>query len=459
VSSAEDEIRRLLVSLYNYGEMVRFVHAGPHGERLAAKLPITQSSLEDVAAEVVAVYSREGFLDDSFFDRLIRDRPRRGTDIARVQRVWTTKTARSALEPSAELSTRVDALIVTALKDELDALLNVGTRLSADWKPGSDSWGLPYYRGCIVSSRGRSLEIVAAQSSEMGETDAATTATRLICELTEKKSRPRCIAMCGICAGRRDAVRLGDIVVADRLFKFDNGKIEIIKHAGSGGDEITETNVFHDVKTFNLRTVWKRKVETFAGSWIPVVSVPRPKTLDHQRGWLLEKLFAHETSGGLPAHELPERSIQCPSWTRTVTSLLEEGYVVLGPSLALTDFGRKYIERLRVLYPDHWPRDCDHPSIHIGPIGTNARVQKDADLFKSLQKILRTILAVEMEGAAVGCVAEEAGVPCLVAKAVVDHADLEKNDNFRMYSCELSAAFVMAFLLESDVLTASAVRC
>jgi nucleoside phosphorylase len=345
-------------------------------------------------------------------------------------------------------------LIVTALKDELDALLKVGTSFSADWQTETDSWGLPYYRGKIVNSHGRKFELFAVQSPDMGETVAATTATRLICDLSEKGLRPRCIAMCGICAGRRDAVRLGDVVVADRLFKFDNGKSEVIRAAGKGATEIVEMNVFQDVKTFNLRTTWKRQVEVFARMWSPSVSTPRPRTLDHQRGWLLENLFAQELSGAAPVHEHPDRGAHCPSWTKTVTSLLDQGLVVLGPDLALTDPGRDYVRGLRALYPDGWPHDSDYPSVHIGPIGTNARVQKDAGLFKNLQKILRTILAVEMEGAAVGCVAEEAGIPCLVAKTVVDHADLEKNDSFRMYGCELSAAFVIAFLLESLVLNA-----
>lgn len=36
---------------------------------------------------------------------------------------------------------------------------------------------------------------------------------------------PRWLAMCGICAGRRGEVSLGDLIVADRVFSYDHGKL------------------------------------------------------------------------------------------------------------------------------------------------------------------------------------------------------------------------------------------
>jgi nucleoside phosphorylase len=37
--------------------------------------------------------------------------------------------------------------------------------------------------------------------------------------------QPRCIAMCGVCAGRPDkGVLLGDVIAADQVFYHDTGK-------------------------------------------------------------------------------------------------------------------------------------------------------------------------------------------------------------------------------------------
>src|SRR5687767_5895814 len=113
---------------------------------------------------------------------------------------------------------RVDVLIVTALKDELDAVLELeidGRGLEA-WEDARDQSGFPYHLRELPNAYGEQLRVAAAWSGEMGEAAAAVRAVALIQELD-----PACLAMCGICAGWRGKVFLGDVIVADRVFSYE----------------------------------------------------------------------------------------------------------------------------------------------------------------------------------------------------------------------------------------------
>lgn len=57
------------------------------------------------------------------------------------------------------------------------------------------------------------------------------------------KLRPRCVAMCGVCAGRRDKVALGDVVAADRVYYHDTGKLAAAR-------SLLEQVLASDLKTF-----------------------------------------------------------------------------------------------------------------------------------------------------------------------------------------------------------------
>jgi nucleoside phosphorylase len=63
-----------------------------------------------------------------------------------------------------------------------------------------------------VVAEGRPLRVAVAVAPAVGATAAVNTLLPLLTEL-----KPRCIAMCGVCAGRRGKVQLGDVVAADRL--------------------------------------------------------------------------------------------------------------------------------------------------------------------------------------------------------------------------------------------------
>src|SRR5581483_5419091 len=85
--------------------------------------------------------------------------------------------------------TGVDVLVVTALEDELRAVLALGD----GWLARTDLSGFPYHRREFERAEGkRPLVVAAAWLGKMGEVEAAIRGGALLRELD-----PACVAMCG----------------------------------------------------------------------------------------------------------------------------------------------------------------------------------------------------------------------------------------------------------------------
>lgn len=109
-----------------------------------------------------------------------------------------------------------DLGIVVALEeDELEPIL----QLPGKWHELSVSHdSTRYWKGAF--ERGdRSLSVVVTAAPAMGMPVAAILASKLI-----NTFRPRFLVMPGICAGVKDKVNIGDIVVADPCFDWGSGK-------------------------------------------------------------------------------------------------------------------------------------------------------------------------------------------------------------------------------------------
>jgi nucleoside phosphorylase len=330
---------------------------------------------------------------------------------------------------------RVDVLLVTALQDELEAVLCLGQGGKADWRAHRDRSGFPYHVRELGTERGATLAIAAAWTGEMGEAVAAARATALIGELD-----PGCLAMCGICAGKRGEVSLGDVIVADRVYSYDHGKLVSL-----GEGEARE--LFHDIETYGLEKVWKMDAAFFAREegWAEGIGMERPIARRTQMRWVLHALVQHESGGAAPK-EHPARKERCPDWPKVLAALRHEGLVeVQKGSLVLTEKGREAVLEDELLYPDGLPEE-PLLRVHVGAIATGKTVREDPLLFKRLSHHVRKTLGVEMEAAAIGQVAAHFERRAIVVKAVSDHADGDKDDSYRAFACRASAAWLLAFL-------------
>jgi hypothetical protein len=215
------------------------------------------------------------------------------------------------MAPSTAESTtpeRVDVLIVTAVKLEYDAVLQVHTGAweGSQWEKRLGPTGFTVAFRTFKAANGAPLRVAVTRTLEMGGVAAANAAAPLVTAY-----RPSCLAMCGVCVGRRGKVQLGDVIIADRLWFYDTGKLTVEEVHGQRVERIQG-----DMLTYNLDPQWKQRAESFQPPadihWLS----DRPLPYEPQMDWVLEQVL----QGGEPSKH-PERNVRCPDWTAVLARL------------------------------------------------------------------------------------------------------------------------------------------
>jgi nucleoside phosphorylase len=334
---------------------------------------------------------------------------------------------------------QVDVLIVTAVKDEWDAVLAVdtGAKPGSAWEKRRGASG-PEVAYRDFTTEGGALCVAVVQAFEMGREQAVIAAAPLL----ELHPEIRCVAMCGVCAGRRGDVALGDVIVADRTWPYDAGKIK-----AAVDEHGRRTERFQgDMDLYRIHPPeWKQRAERFqpdpAAPWIK----DRPRSYEEQGDWVLERLARNEDP---VAH--PDRPVKCPDWGKVLKQLwkvkrLEEGEV------KLTEAGRQHIRRRMTLEPDGL-RDPGPFKVVVGPIASGAPVLQDTTVFDRLAETagMRKVVGLEMETSAILALAYLRKVQyAVVMKGVMDHADTFKSDNMKTFAARASAECLVAFLRQN----------
>ncbi len=311
----------------------------------------------------------------------------------------------------------VDVLIITALVEEYDAVKQVLG--SSQWEEHGVGGPEPY----AVNNAG-DLSVALARPTAMGGRSTAPIATALAGLL-----QPTCLAMSGVCAGRPGATAPGDVIVASPAYQWDEGKY--------GKDAFQP-----DHQQIPLDSRWIRAVQNFDPS-----GLPSHGTADDEEAkvWLLERLLKAQNPRTHPARE---RYFPRSTWQSRLSRWEVEGLIAWHDgALALTANGRTLIER--VLYNDVDGPDRLPFTVAPGPMASGAAVMAAPDTWNRLEVSQRKILALDLEAATIATVAHERQVPhWLVAKGVMDHADLEKDDRFKAFAARASAEVIMALLGE-----------
>jgi len=223
---------------------------------------------------------------------------------------------------------RVDAIVLTVLRSELDAVLAVdaGAVPGSTWELATGPSGLPVaFRTFVASGAGadRPLRIAVAKAPDAG----ATAATETLLPLVEAW-QPRCVAMCGVCAGRRGKTELGDVVAAERLFYRDTGKQ-------------LPGEIQQDLTTYKLRDDWKAALEAMAvverfrdEPWLRARPLPA-------RWAELSALVALRDGAAEPWRALGPPDAR--RWSEVVVSLRERG-LLAASGRELTDAGRRLVD-------------------------------------------------------------------------------------------------------------------
>ena len=115
-----------------------------------------------------------------------------------------------------------DICIVCALYEEAQAVLNeFSTRCGVSFTKAFSSLDHYEYRHTAIHNiYGELLTVLVTWLSDSGPTQTGLDLKPFLLEF-----RPRFVAMTGICAGDREKVKLGDIVVAQYAYHYEEGKI------------------------------------------------------------------------------------------------------------------------------------------------------------------------------------------------------------------------------------------
>ncbi len=350
---------------------------------------------------------------------------RRGTGLFKLTR-------RSAAVSGSASMPRVgtDVLLITALKEEFDAALLAFASVSAD-VPGVSQWNnltLPAATECkrgVFQREGVPLfNIVVARPPRMGGIH-----TSMMAAVLANHLEPGCLVMCGVCAGNPKVVALGDVVVSELAYQHDEGKSEPAEFEG-------------DHRQTPISKAWHDAAEAMDAALLPSY---RTASASDARFWLLERLYAGDDPHGLPARP---RYFGRGEWSSMTKALVEEGVIErMGPGFRLTGAGVDEVQ-------DSMAVDVDPPErlpigIKVGPFASGNAVVKDGVTWESLGRMgVRTVAALEMEGAALALVARSLEIPqWIVMKGVMDHADPRKDDRFKPFAARASAEALRAFLM------------
>ena len=244
--------------------------------------------------------------------------------------------------------------------------------------------------------------------------------------------------MTGICAGDRQHVRLGDLIVAERVFSYDTGKM--VK------GEQEQIVHLHDTMTYQLHENTLQFLHSF-NQWKPLVATfSRPASKRQQRDWLLERLLSEPTASvkAIPRAEL-EKSV--PAWRELVQELQQGPQPFLSPAPERALLDKSMIEDMyygRNPFPFQDPAE---PRCYIRPLASGRAVRSD-NPFKDIQIPVRGAVAIDMEGDAFVRVMETErfrSIEWLIVKGVSDYADQDKDDSYHTYASQAAAVYALCF--------------
>lgn len=312
----------------------------------------------------------------------------------------------------------VDVLIVTALAEELNALLEVTEGIHEPWARVEATH--PYHQAVLRGREGL-IRVTAARVINMGGVRLAATIQSLIAA-----HDPKLIAVCGICAGHIRETELGDVVIADRVLRYD--------HDSRG--------IQFDVDCVTLDDRWIWAAQDLVGPATSFSGYAEPN-IDAGRWWFLEQLLYDRN----PLHSAAlRRYIRDDYRAELLDGLVSEGLVDFeNGDFSLTDKGRAAAQARLVFHGGLVTSLPFH--VHVGPLASGDLFVRGEDVWAKFRAAgQRKTIAVDMEAAAIVHVARDREVSSLVVKGVVDHADRNKTDRFKSFAARASAEVLCSML-------------
>jgi len=329
-----------------------------------------------------------------------------------------------------------DVCVIGAMDEEVETFIRETTRLChVDFQPAIGPETKREYRSTTIqNTRGEPLTLYVTWPPSNGPEETGLHFKAALAEL-----KPRFTAMTGICAANREKAALGDIIIAERAFRYDTGKVVLGKRGRKGRkQQLYDTNTYrpdleilHSVRLFDA---WK----------LAVADLPHPLSKQQQRDWLLSTLLQDTTPciDDIPLQELHQHA---PHWKTILPELQQGSSRYVNDDGTLCD--RDKVQRL-YRTADFPFKDPLAPKRHIVPMASGSAVRSD-DPFKEIRTPVRGTIALDMEGATFyRTVVEFPGTRALLVKGVSDYADPDKDDSYHEYAAAVSSAYILSFIQE-----------
>lgn len=322
----------------------------------------------------------------------------------------------------------IGVLIITALKEEYEAARNIALKSKENpygvnkWEENEDDPETPYIFGEYVA-KDFTFKVALARGTRMGSTSISPIASSLVTKL-----KPYCLAMCGVCAGNPSDVILGDVIIAEITYAYDEGKQK-------------PENFEPDHRQYSLDTNWLRTAQDLTSDGLLSYGEPSEESSCF---WVLEQLYQEID---VITHHAKSRYFPNDTWETRIKKMMVDGFIKReGAILKITDAGKDKIDEVKVFKnrsPDTLPFQ-----IRTGPMPSANVVVKDGITWDNLKKWgVRTVVGLEMEGATIGSIAKNLKVPrWIVVKGVMDYANPRKNDLIKSFSAKASAEVLFKFL-------------
>jgi nucleoside phosphorylase len=323
----------------------------------------------------------------------------------------------------------VDVLIISALPVECEQARAAGSAPPpagfgvAEWVEGDPGGSAPYLYGEGVRSDGGRVTVALARPARMGGRP-----TGAVAAVLAERLRPSYLVMCGVCAGNPAIVGLGDVVVAEIAYAYDEG-------------QQTAGGLVADHRQIALDPGRLRTVQDFSPVDLPSHG---PASEDEATIWLLEQLL-----GGRQPREHPARDRFFPAgtWAHRLTALEAADIVARRDAdWVLTPHGRTVAQR--TLYDNAEGPHRLPFAVVAGPMASGSAVVRDGMTWERISGMgVRTVAGLEMEAATVATVAQHQRIAnWLVVKGVSDHGDPAKDDRYRRFAARASAEVLYALL-------------
>jgi nucleoside phosphorylase len=268
------------------------------------------------------------------------------------------------------------------------------------------------------------MSLALAWSTRMGSLGTSPVVASLV-----ERLQPRCLAMCGVCAGNPSDVALGDVIVAELAYAYDEGKR-------------TDAGFEGDYRLIPISHEWLRRALALEPQGLPSYG---PPTTDDIANWLLEQFAAGRDPRRQPA--LKRYVTTNEAWVSYLEALAAEGLLVsVAGGFEITEAGRMHLK-------DRMFRDITGPArlpfaIAVGPMTSGNVVVKDGRTWDSLRTSgVRTVIGLDMESAAIAMTAYVLRVAeWAVVKGVMDHANPRKDDRYKRFAARASSEVLLELL-------------